>query len=149
MGPWQASGLPWPPLFIHPGRMGEVLPMPKVGDVFADVRGGGRTMRVSYHRDQRSVVVSLWVGTVCRASFRMAAGDVSTLMSTLSEIHLSLESATTGPPPGGWRPEDLGSEATGVAAAPDSAEPPVEQTGDITGTATRSLLPSAPVLRVA
>jgi hypothetical protein len=123
--------------------------MPRFGDLFADIRGGDRTMRVSYHADRGAVVVSFWVGTVCRGSFRMAAGDVSRLISTLNEIKLSVDSAPTpSPQPGGSNPEGvgLGSEAAG---APDPAEPPVEQTGDITGTANRSGLPSVPVLRVA
>jgi hypothetical protein len=128
--------------------MGEVLPMPRIGDVFADVRGGGRTMRVSYHGDQRAVVVSLWVGTVCRGTFRMAAGDVSKLMSTLNEIKGSVDSAAaTSPGPRGSSADaaGLGSEVTAVRA-PRPSEPTSEQTGDITGTVNRSVLP---VVRVA
>jgi hypothetical protein len=41
---------------VHHGAMGELLPMPKVGDLFRDVRGDDRTMRVSCH-DDRGVVV--------------------------------------------------------------------------------------------
>src|SRR4051812_39991180 len=89
-GPRQVSRpgrlLPFPRLFVHSVGMGEVLPMPAFGDLFTDVRGGDRTMRVSYHGDVGVVVVSLWLGPVCRGSFRMAAGDLSRLISTLSEI---------------------------------------------------------------
>jgi hypothetical protein len=132
--------------------MGEVLPMPAFGDLFTDVRGGDRTMRVSYHGDVGVVVVSLWLGPVCRGSFRMAAGDLSRLISTLSEIESSVDSASTpGPQPKGSTPEEAGvrSEATAVAGDPDRSEPPFAETGDITGSANRSLLPSVPVLRVA
>lgn len=126
--------------------------MPRIGDVFADVRGGGRTMRVSYHGDQQAVVVSLWVGTMCRGTFRMAAGDVSKLMSTLNEIKGSVDSAAlTSPRQRGSNADaaGLGSEGTAVAGAPHPSEPTSEQTGDIAGPANRSLLPSAPVVRVA
>jgi hypothetical protein len=126
--------------------------MPRFGDVFADVRGGNRTMRVSFHGDQGAIVVSLWAGAVCRGSFRMAVDDVSRLMSTLSEIKLSVDSAsTTTPAPRGSTSEAVGrgSGATAVAGGRDPSQPPIDQTGDITGAANRSVLPSAPVLGVA
>lgn len=125
--------------------------MPRFGDVFADVRGGNRTMRVSYHGDREAVVVSLWVGGMCRASFRMAADDVSRLMSTLSEIKLSLDPSPTTPAPRGSTSEAVGrgSEATAVVGAPDPSHPPFDQTGDITGAANRNMLPPVPVLGVA
>ena len=68
--------------------MGELLPMPRAGDVFADVRSRDRTMRVSWHAEAGEagqVVVSLWAGRECRASFRLPAADVPRLINTLSE----------------------------------------------------------------
>jgi hypothetical protein len=117
-------------LMGHSGGMGEVLPMPGVGDLFTDVRGGDRTMRVSYHEDRGVLVVSLWLGPVCRGSFRMAAGDVHKLIAALSEIETSIASA--------------------AAAAPDPdvqphGEPSVVQTRDID----RTTLSSAHMVRVA
>jgi hypothetical protein len=64
--------------------MGEVLPLPSVGEIFADVRDGGRTMRVSLHAEHGVVVVSLWAGTLCRGSFRMAVDDAERLRSLLA-----------------------------------------------------------------
>jgi hypothetical protein len=116
--------------------MAEVLPMPRFGDVFADVRGGGRTMRISYHRDQGTVIVSLWVGTVCRGTFRMAAGDLNQLISALTEIKRSVEPASSGP------------EAA-VVPAPRPSEAPIEQTGEMAATADGRPPIAAPVLRVA
>jgi hypothetical protein len=132
--------------------MPEVLPMPRLGDVFADVRGGGRTMRVSYHGDERAVVVSLWVGTVCRATFRMAASDLSTLMSTLGEINLAVDSTATTSP--GRRdstsgPAGLDSEAAAVAGAHEPSGTPIVQTGEMARTADTGLPAPAPVVRVA
>jgi hypothetical protein len=66
--------------------MGEVLPLPSFGDVFADIRGDDRTMRVSLHPDHGLVVVSLWAGRVCRGSFRMAVEDVGRLVSALGPV---------------------------------------------------------------
>lgn len=101
--------------------MGEVLPMPAVGDVFRDVRGDDRTMRVSYHQDREVVVVSLWAGAACRGSFRLAADDAGRLVALLSGI-VSPAGAT-------GTPDDTsiqeGAE-TNAAAAPSP-----EETGDV------------------
>ena len=103
--------------------------MPAFGDLFTDVRGGDRRMRVSYHADRGVVVVSLWAGEVCRGSFRMAAEDLGGLISLLTEI----ESSRSGPGP----------EAE--AGAAERSVPTVEETGDVN----RSLLLSVPAYRVA
>jgi len=63
--------------------MGELLPLPRVGDVFADVRGDDRTMRVSCHEDRGVVVVSLWAGKMCRGSFQLPIGDLPRLRAAL------------------------------------------------------------------
>ncbi|MEU8230092.1 hypothetical protein AB0C12_10870 [Actinoplanes sp. NPDC048967] len=96
--------------------MGEVLPMPTVGDVFQDVRGDDRTMRVSYHQDRGVMVVSLWAGPVCRGSFRLAAEEIGRLAALLSDIVSS-----TGTP----------EEATVVAEASTRTAPSPDQTGDV------------------
>jgi hypothetical protein len=120
---------------FRPGRrsgklagMGEVLPMPAVGDVFADVRGDDRTMRVSYHQDRGVVVVSLWAGVVCRGSFRLAAGEVGRLAAVLSEVAALSEVAGRSEDAA---PEDgRAAEAAAEPATPSPAPSP-EQTGDV------------------
>ena len=109
--------------------------MPAFGDLFTDVRGGDRRMRVSYHGDRGVVVVSLWAGEVCRGSFRMAAEDVRGLISILTEI----ETSRSGP----------GSPADAIAAASERPAPSVAETGDVSGTANRSFVPSVPAYNVA
>jgi hypothetical protein len=116
-------------LMGHSVGMGEVLPMPDVGDLFTDVRGGDRTMRVSYHEDRGVLVVSLWLGPVCRGSFRMAAGDVHKLVAALSEIETSIASESVAPDPD----------------AQPRGEPSVVQTQDID----RTGLSSARMVQVA
>ena len=66
--------------------MGEILPLPTVGEIFADVRGDGRTMRVSFHADRDVVVVSLWAGTMCRGSFRLSTADAARLRGMLDDF---------------------------------------------------------------
>lgn len=128
--------------------------MPRLGDVFDDVRDNGRTMRISCHADRDAVVVSLWHDMLCRGSFRLAAGDLDRLIATLAEMSASLRpapvvttpvAATDGPVPGS------GTVALGSGVAPGSAadqeEPRPEQTGDVSAAAGFGLLP--PTLRVA
>ncbi|WP_238008788.1 hypothetical protein KZZ52_02780 [Dactylosporangium sp. AC04546] len=63
--------------------MGELVALPKSGDVFEDVRGHDRTMRVTCHPRQGTVVVSLWVDKICRASFQLLEADLPRLRSAL------------------------------------------------------------------
>lgn len=75
-----------------------MIPMPRVSEVFADVRGEDRTMRISLHRrtgQPETVVVSLWLGPLCRGSFRMAVGDLDRMMAALAEMRV--ETRSVGP----------------------------------------------------
>ena len=63
--------------------MGEVRPIPMLGGVVGDVRGRGRALRVSWHREDGLVVLSLWDGTRCTGTVRVAAGDVPALIEAL------------------------------------------------------------------
>jgi hypothetical protein len=66
--------------------MAEVLPLPNLGDVFADVRDGDRAMRVSYHPDADILVISLWSDRTCRATFQLPGRELSRLSTLLTEI---------------------------------------------------------------
>ncbi|MDR7277861.1 hypothetical protein [Catenuloplanes atrovinosus] len=66
--------------------MGELVPLPRRGDLFSDVRGDGRVMRVSRHDESGMVVLSLWADRRCRASFRLADADVSRLVEALTGL---------------------------------------------------------------
>jgi len=76
--------------------MAQVRPIPNSGDVFADVRDDGRTMRVSYHEDVGVVVISLWAGRVCRASFQLAATEAERLIEVLGNVTTSVDREVTG-----------------------------------------------------
>jgi hypothetical protein len=127
---------------VHAIAVGEVFPIPGLGDVFADLRGDGRTLRVSCHSDRGAVVLSLWAGQVCRGSFRLGAKDLDRLLSTLKEMGATLRAAGTVGEPTARQP------AVDEPAAAE--EPPAaEQTGDVAGTADMARSPIAPRLRVA
>ena len=68
------------------GAMADVVrltPVPRVGDMFIDARGDDRTMRVSLHPERGVVVLSLWAGTTCRASFQLPLGDATRLVDLI------------------------------------------------------------------
>jgi hypothetical protein len=107
---------------VHPRCMGEVLPLPSPGDVFTDVRCGGRTMRVSYHADRGVVVVSLWAGALCRASFRLGGEEVDRIAAALAGMRQR---------PGEAAPPDpqAGDAAPDPAPRGDTASPEREAAG--------------------
>lgn len=53
------------------------------GGVLFDARDGDRAMRVSTYRDKGIVVLSIWHGNTCTASFRLNQADVPELVDAL------------------------------------------------------------------
>jgi hypothetical protein len=107
--------------------MGEVLPMPAFGDLFTDVRGDDRTMRISYHEDRGVVVLSLWAGTLCRGSFRLATEDLGDLIGILRTI----EHSATPPPSAGDDPTQPAPTQPAPAHS-GPAQPAPAETGSVT-----------------
>ncbi len=64
-------------------RMVASSPLPTQGEVFVDARGQERTMRVSWHAEADTVVLSLWRDGVCAGTFRLAVDDVPDLVDVL------------------------------------------------------------------
>ncbi|TDC39952.1 hypothetical protein E1211_02890 [Micromonospora sp. 15K316] len=122
--------------------MGEVLPMPSLGDLFADTRGEDRSMRVRYHPEREAVVLSLWGGGVCRASFRMPRGDLPRLLSLLTGMASAGAPADAGPPD---RTDPRAPVVAGATVPPGD----VARHGHATGPAQRGRLPIVPAPRVA
>ena len=58
---------------------------PEHGEAFPDARGDGRTMRVTWHGDERLVVISLWRSGRCTATFRMPADDLPAFLTALTD----------------------------------------------------------------
>lgn len=89
--------------------MGAVRPIPLLGGVLPDARGGGRALRVSWHAEDGLVVLSLWDGPRCTGTARVAAADVPAL----------LEALQVGLRP----PDDPWATGPGLSAAPDPSAP--------------------------
>jgi hypothetical protein len=58
-------------------------PLPTVGEVFLDARGGARALRVSWHHEDGLVVLSLWREGLCSGSFRLGVDEVPELIDVL------------------------------------------------------------------
>lgn len=63
--------------------MHSARPAPRAGEVFLDVRGAGRTLRVSWHEEAGVVVLSLWRSGVCTGTFRLPVDEVPDLVEVL------------------------------------------------------------------
>ena len=63
-------------------------PLPELGSIYLDARGGDRALRVSWHSEADLVVLSLWRENVCAATFRLSIDEVPDLIELLqSGLH--------------------------------------------------------------
>ena len=63
--------------------MSAARPLPALGSIFVDARGGDRALRVSWHSEADLVVLSVWRDNVCAASFRLSIEEVPELIDLL------------------------------------------------------------------
>ncbi len=61
----------------------DAAPLPRLGEVFFDVRGSSRSMRLSWYADTGVAVFSIWQGGMCTGTFRLAIGDLPRMVETL------------------------------------------------------------------
>src|SRR5215471_12757903 len=61
----------------------EPAPLPRLGEVFFDVRSKARSLRISWYSDTGVAVLSIWQGGTCTGSFRLPMGDVPRLIAVL------------------------------------------------------------------
>jgi hypothetical protein len=61
----------------------DAAPLPRLGEVFFDVRGDSRTMRLSWYADTGVAVLSIWQGEMCTGTFRLAIADLPRMAETL------------------------------------------------------------------
>src|SRR6266404_4408489 len=61
----------------------DAAPLPRLGEVFFDVRGSSRSMRLSWYADTGIAVFSIWQGGTCTGTFRLPMDDLSRMMESL------------------------------------------------------------------
>ena len=91
----------------------DAAPLPRLGEVFFDVRGNSRSMRLSWYADTGVAVLSIWQGGMCTGTFRLAIGDLPRLVETLQR----------GP---AGRPAGWDAQASGQAPPDPLMEPTVQ-----------------------
>jgi hypothetical protein len=58
-------------------------PLPRLGEVFFDVRGNSRSMRLSWYADTGVAVFSIWQAGMCTGTFRLPMADLSRMIGIL------------------------------------------------------------------
>src|SRR6185312_12445364 len=61
----------------------DAAPLPRLGEVFFDVRGDSRSMRLSWYGDTGVAVFSIWQGGRCTGTFRLPVDELPRMMATL------------------------------------------------------------------
>ena len=61
----------------------DAAPLPRLGEVFFDVRGESRSMRLSWYADTAVAVFSIWQGGTCTGTFRLPIADLPRMVEAL------------------------------------------------------------------
>src|SRR6202453_1693241 len=61
----------------------DAAPLPRLGEVFFDVRGSSRSMRLSWYSDTGVSVFSIWQGGTCTGTFRLPMEELPRLVDAL------------------------------------------------------------------
>lgn len=61
----------------------DAAPLPRLGEVFFDVRGNSRTMRLSWYAETGVAVFSIWQGGMCTGTFRLPIDDLPRMVEIL------------------------------------------------------------------
>ncbi len=122
----------------------DAVPLPREGEVFFDVRGESRTMRLSWYADSSVAVFSIWQGNRCTSTFRLPFGDLARMVEALQAGPPSREpdrhqgepayaNADSDPGYGYPEPPGYGDQAS-YAGAPGYGSGPHYATGPATAT---------------
>jgi hypothetical protein len=85
----------------------DAAPLPRLGEVFFDVRGNSRSMRLSWYADTGVAVLSIWQGGMCTGTFRLAIGDLPRLVETLQRGPAAHQAGWESGAPGRAMPDPL------------------------------------------
>ena len=58
-------------------------PLPRLGEVFFDVRSAARSLRISWYADTGVAVLSIWQGETCTGSFRLPMAELPRMIEAL------------------------------------------------------------------
>jgi len=101
----------------------EPAPLPRLGEVFFDVRSTARSLRISWYSDTGVAVLSIWQGGTCTGSFRLPMGDVPRLIAALQAGPSAAHSRGSLHYPGGAATPPYAGQAPAPAADPYGSGP--------------------------
>src|SRR6266480_4734807 len=117
----------------------DAAPLPRLGEVFFDVRGESRTMRLSWYADTGVAVFSIWQGGTCTGTFRLPIADLPRMVEALRRGPHGHDDQVTGEQPGSREPRlpaapgppprpeldrDIGTGQTAAVHAPPAGPEP-------------------------
>jgi hypothetical protein len=82
----------------------DAAPLPRLGEVFFDVRGESRTMRLSWYADTGVAVFSIWQGGTCTGTFRLPIADLPRMVEALRRGPHGYDDPVPGEQPGSREP---------------------------------------------
>src|ERR1700691_3452858 len=99
----------------------DAAPLPRLGEVFFDVRGDSRVMRLSWYADTGVAVFSIWHGDTCTGTFRLPIPELPRMIDILSHGPQGAAPAPGGSPPGAAQAAPT--QAVPMQAAPMESAP--------------------------
>jgi hypothetical protein len=105
----------------------DAVPLPRLGEVFFDVRGSSRSMRLSWYSDSAVAVFSIWQGGVCTGTFRLAIDDLPRMVQMLRSGPGAAVPAGSEPGPAPERQQ--AGRRPGYQQQPEHAQPPLPGPG--------------------
>ncbi len=100
----------------------DAAPLPRLGEVFFDVRGDSRSMRLSWYADTGVAVFSIWQGGTCTGTFRLPMDDLARMIEALRRGPQSQRAGGREVPGEAGREVPPGRAADGAVLAGRSAE---------------------------
>ena len=82
----------------------DAAPLPRLGEVFFDVRGESRSMRLSWYADTGVAVFSIWQGGTCTGTFRLPIADLPRMVDSLQRGPHARDDLITGEQPASREP---------------------------------------------
>src|SRR5487761_150667 len=79
----------------------DAAPLPRLGEVFFDVRGRSRSMRLSWYSDTGMAVFSIWQGGTCTGTFRLPIEELPRLVGALQRGPIDPAGGPLGGPTSG------------------------------------------------
>src|SRR6266702_2968083 len=101
----------------------DAAPLPRLGEVFFDVRSASRSLRISWYADTGVAVLSIWQGGTCTGSFRLPMTDLPRMIEALQRGPGSPAAPGPAAPGRGGVPAGGHGVLPGPAAVPGPAGP--------------------------